>query len=61
MSPAPDIKPGDHVRTLHDCRIDGSVVRHEAHVTIDEVTRTILGVRYRGVRCDGSPIEWVER
>lgn len=44
----------------HDCVIDGKPVRHTAPVTITEITAVTLGTRYRGTRCDGSRIEWVE-
>ena len=45
---------------LHDCAIDGKPVRHTAPVDITEITAVTLGTRYRGTRCDGSRIEWVE-
>lgn len=39
------------VTVLHTCVIDGAPTDHEAPT---------LGLRYHGVRCDGSAIEWVE-
>ena len=45
---------------LHDCVIDGQTVRHTAPVDITEVLAVTLGTRYRGTRCDGTAIEWVE-
>ena len=45
----------------HDCRVDGLVVTHTRAV---DVTWHNPGAEashyYRGVRCDGSGIEWVE-
>lgn len=56
-------KPGDRVATLHDCESvfapDG-VVRHEMPVLVTGVDQVTLGLRIRGVRCDGSRIEWIE-
>ena len=49
------------VTVLHTCVIDGAPVDHEAPVEVHEIRRVMLGLRYRGVRCDGSAIEWVER
>lgn len=48
------------VTVWHTCVIDGDQVDHKSPVTITEVLKVTLGIRYRGVRCDGSPIEWVE-
>ena len=49
------------VTVLHTCVIDGTPVDHEEPVEVHEIRRVMLGLRYRGVRCDGSAIEWVER
>ena len=49
------------VSVLHTCVLDGTPTDHEAPVEVDEIRRVMLGLRYRGVRCDGSAIEWVER
>jgi len=49
------------VTVLHTCVIDGTPTDHEAPVEVREIGRVTLGLRYRGVRCDGSAIEWVER
>lgn len=55
------IKPGDHVATLHDCEgLGGSTVRHETPVLVTAVDECTVGTRVRGVRCDGSRIEWIE-
>ena len=51
-------KPGDYVAVLHDCA-DGTI-RHEAPVLVTAVYQVTLGLRIRGVRCDGSRIEWIE-
>jgi len=48
------------VSVLHTCVLDGAPVDHEAPVEVHEIRRVTLGLRYRGVRCDGSAIEWVE-
>ena len=48
------------VSVLHTCVLDGAPVDHEAPVDVREIGRVTLGLRYRGVRCDGSAIEWVE-
>lgn len=55
-------KPGDKVATLHDCRglRPGTTVRHDTPVLITSVDQCVVGTRYRGVRCDGSSIEWIE-
>ena len=58
-----DFKPGDRVNLIHDCwtfHKDKPTVRHDERVTVTEVHSVTLGTRYRGVRCDGTPIEWVE-
>ena len=47
------------VSVLHTCVLDGAPVDHEAPVEVHEIRRVMLGLRYRGVRCDGSAIEWV--
>jgi len=49
------------VSVLHTCVLDGAPTDHEAPVEVHEIRRVMLGLRYRGVRCDGSAIEWVER
>ena len=49
------------VSVLHTCVLDGAPTDHEAPVEVREIGRVTLGLRYRGVRCDGSAIEWVER
>ena len=48
------------VSVLHTCVLDGAPTDHEAPVEVHEIRRVMLGLRYRGVRCDGSAIEWVE-
>lgn len=48
------------VTVLHTCVIDGTPTDHEAPVEVREIRRVTLGLRYHGVRCDGSAIEWVE-
>ena len=56
-----DPKPGDKVPTEHDCRgLGGFTVRHSTPVLVTSVTKCVAGTRIRGVRCDGSSIEWVE-
>lgn len=55
--------PGDHVATLHDCASDfaaDGTVRHDVPVLVTSVDTCTVGVRVRGVRCDGSLIEWIQ-
>ena len=55
-----DIKPGDRVRTDHECEgLRGFTVRHDLPVLVTSVDQCVVGTRYRGVRCDGSLIEWI--
>ena len=52
-------KPTAH-EVEHDCHLDGQPVRH---TTVIEATPTRLTdgrTRWRGKRCDGTQIEWVE-
>ena len=58
---SPGFSRGEQVNVLHTCVIDGTPTDHEAPVEVREIGRVTLGLRYRGVRCDGSAIEWVER
>lgn len=55
-------KPGDYVAVLHDCAsefaADGTV-RHDRPVLVTSVTDCTVGTRIRGVRCDGSLVEWI--
>ena len=56
-------RPGDKVAVLHDCYgtpPEGLPVRHDVPVLIKGVVKVTGGVRYRGIRCDGTGIEWVE-
>ena len=48
------------VTVLHTCVIDGTPTDHEAPVEVREIRPVTLGLRYHGVRCDGSAIEWEE-
>lgn len=52
---------GDHVAVLHDCEgLGSSTVRHDTPVLVTSVDRCdVAGLRIRGVRCDGSRIEWL--
>ena len=56
-------KPGDLVRVVHDCRTefaaDGGLIRHDTPVLVTSVDQTSRGPRVRGVRCDGTRIEWL--
>lgn len=51
--------PGHYVFTQHDCQTAAGTVHHDSPVRITAVDRTTLGQRVRGVRCDGSLIEWL--
>lgn len=55
-------KPGDYVTTRHTCDglPEGSTVDHDTPVLVTTVDHCTAGTRIRGVRCDGSLIEWIE-
>lgn len=60
----PDLpKPGDRVPTLHDCQgLGESIVRHSTPVLVTSVDDcSVGGPRIRGIRCDGTRIEWMVR
>jgi len=52
-------KAGDHVVVLHDCTTEFGTVRHAAPVLVTSVRPGAVFPHARGVRCDGSTIEWV--
>lgn len=57
------VKVGDRVAVEHDCEglAPGSTVRHSTPVLVTWVNReAVMGIYYRGVRCDGTRIEWIE-
>ncbi len=55
-----EVKPGDKVAVKHDCEglAPGSTVRHETPLLVTAVIYQDGRITYRGVRCDGSRIEW---
>ncbi|MDN4174703.1 hypothetical protein QWY28_17220 [Nocardioides sp. SOB77] len=54
----PEVKPGDHVAVAHDCTTDFGTVRHDSPVLVTSVRPDAVIPHVRGVRCDGTQIEW---
>lgn len=52
-------KPTTH-EVEHDCHLDGQPVRHTIVIEATPMRLTDGRTRWRGKRCDGSAIEWVE-
>ncbi|WP_232676706.1 hypothetical protein [Nocardioides sp. R-C-SC26] len=53
-----DLKAGDHVKVFHTCTTVFGTVDHEADVLVTSVRPDAVVPHARGVRCDGSLIEW---
>lgn len=53
-------QPGDYVPITHECEgLGGSRVKHDLPVLVTSVAHASLGGHVvRGVRCDGSVIQW---
>lgn len=52
-------KPGDYVAIPHDCTTEFGTVHHDTPVLVTSVRPDAVFPHARGVRCDGSSIEWL--
>lgn len=53
-----EVKAGDYAAVLHDCTTAFGTVHHDSPVLVTSVRRDAVIPHARGIRCDGTSIEW---
>lgn len=53
-----EVKAGEYVAVLHDCTTEFGTVTHDTPVLVTGVRPDAVIPHARGVRCDGTRIEW---